>query len=171
MEHLCPQCASMQLVRVRDAAFELEWRCGRCGHVFADPLVSVVFIDNNDGRRQRLVTCLEREGIPVIAASCVAELEGWPIGKVLVTHAAAVTPLWFDMGAAHVVVIADSDEERALAGGMNHERATVSDGEPAALLANLRTIAKANAAVPGHNPDRRTGPGERRRHPRRDRRS
>jgi hypothetical protein len=158
---------------VRDGAFVREWRCARCAHLFVDPRLSVVFVDDNDGRREGLVQCLEREGIPVISAGSVAELEGWPIGKVLVTHAAAVTPLWFDMGAAHVVVLADSDEERALASGMSHERATVANGDPAALLASLRTIAKLKTAVArGNNPaERRAGPAERRRHPRHDRRS
>jgi hypothetical protein len=77
------------------------------------------------------------------------------------------------MGAAHVVVLADSDEERALASGFRHERATVANGDPAALLASLRTIAKSTAAVPPKNrpPERRSGPAERRRHPRHDRRS
>jgi CheY-like chemotaxis protein len=160
------------MTRVRDGVFVLEWRCARCGHLFADPQLSVVFIDDNAGRRQMLVQCLEREGIPVVSAGSVAELEGWPVGKVLVTHAASVTPLWFDMGAAHVVVLADSDEERALAAGIQHERTTVASGDPAELLARLRAIAKASAASPnGHTPGRRTGPVERRRHPRHDRRS
>jgi hypothetical protein len=173
MEHRCPQCASEQLTRVRDGAFALDWRCVRCGHLFTNPLLSVVFIDDNDGRRQTLVQCLEREGIPVVAASSVAELEGWPVGKVLVTHAASVTPVWFDMGASHVVVLADSDEERARAAEIRHERATVANGDPAGLLARLRIIAKSTAGSPNGNNtrDRRTGPRERRRHPRRDRRS
>lgn len=171
MDHRCPQCASSLLTRVRDGAFALEWKCERCGHVFADPVLSVVFIDDNDGRRSELVKCLEREGIPVVSASCVAELEGWPVGKVLVAQAASVTPLWFDIGAAHVVVLADSEEERALAAGIQHERASIANGDPAELLARLRTIAKASSTSPnGHAPERRQGPGERRRHPRRDRR-
>lgn len=160
------------MTRVRDSGFALEWRCSRCEHVFADPLLSVVFIDANDGRRQKLVTCLQREGIPVVAASRVAELEGWPVGKVLVTHAASVTPLWFELGAAHVVVLADSDEERALAAAIDDERASVADGDPATLLARLRTIAKSKAVrSDGTTPERRTGKAERRRHPRHDRRS
>jgi len=173
MQHRCPQCACLQLTRVRDGAFVLEWRCASCGHLFADPRLSVVFIDDNDGRRQRLVQCLEHEGIPVVSAGSVAELEGWPVGKVVVTHAAAVTPLWFEVGAAHVVVLADSDEERALASGTGLERAAVAKSDPAALLASLSTIAKSDAVIPSRNdaPERRTGPSERRRHPRHDRRS
>jgi ribosomal protein L37AE/L43A len=173
MEHRCPKCASLQMTRARDGAFVLDWRCARCGQLFATPRLSVVFLDDNGARKQMLVQCLEREGIPVVSASSVAELEGWPIGKVLVTHAASLTPLWFDLGAAHVVVIADSDEERALAAEFSHERATVASGDPAALLASLRIIAKSNAARPrrNHTPERRSGAAERRRHPRHDRRS
>lgn len=161
------------MIPARDGAFVLDWQCAHCGHLFATPRLSVVFIDDNDGRRQKLVECLEREGIPVVSATSVVELEGWPVGKVLVTHAASLTPLWFEMGAAHVVVLADSDEERALASGLRHERATVASGDPAALLACLRTIAKSHAAKPrrNHAPERRSGPAERRRHPRHDRRS
>ena len=172
MEHRCPQCASSQMNPARDGAFVLDWQCARCGHLFATPRLSVVFIDDNDTRREKLIQCLEREGIPVVSASSVAELEGWPVGKVLVTHAASSSPLWFDMGAAHVVVLADSDEERALAAELRHERATVASGDPAALLASLRTIAKSNAARPRRkDTERRSGPAERRRHPRHDRRS
>ena len=151
----------------------LEWRCGNCGHVFLNPLLSVVILDGNDQRREELVSCLQSEGIPVIAAASVAELEGWPVGKVLVANVDAVTPLWLDMGAAHMVVLADSEQERARAAEISHARATVADGKPAALLASLRTVANAIAtALPdGPAPDRRTGPRERRRHPRRDRRS
>src|SRR4026207_1802400 len=173
MEHRCPQCASLQVTPVREAAFALEWRCARCGQLSAAPLLSVVFVDGNGGRREKLVKCLEHEGIPVVAASCVAELEGWPVGKVLVTQAASVTPLWFDMGASHVVVLADSDEERALAARLNHARSPVAGSDPTALLASLRSIAKSNGMMgpDSDTPERRTGPAERRRYARRDRRS
>lgn len=174
MEHRCPQCASSQVTRVRDGGFAPECRCDGCGHVFTNPLLSVVFIDDNDARRQQLVTSLQREGIPVVAASSVAELEGWPVGKVLVTHAASMTPVWFEMGAAHLVVLADSEEERALAATIEHERASIANGDPAVLLARLRSIAESTAArPPGGDPqaERRTSAGERRRYPRHDRRS
>jgi ribosomal protein L37AE/L43A len=172
MEHRCPQCAGLELTRVRERAFALVWRCDHCGHEFLNPLLSVVFVDGNERRRERLVSCLKEEGIPVVAVSSIAELEGWPVGKVLVTPAHMVTPLWFDVGAAHVVVLADSDEERAVAADITHERTTVADGKPASLLASLRTVAKAVVAADGNGgPDRRSGPPERRRYPRHDRRS
>src|SRR6266498_2905408 len=165
MDHRCPQCASIQLTRVRDHAFALEWRCVRCARVFASPLVSVVLIDTVERRRVKLVSCLAREGIPVRAAAYPAELETWPVGKVLVTNVRSLSQS--ETGAQHVVVLADSDEERAAA-AITHGPATVITGKPTSLLATLRTIAKANRGVPPDSgtDERRGGPPERRRHTR-----
>jgi hypothetical protein len=173
MEHHCPKCASSQLTCVREAVFAPEWGCLQCGAQFVSSLVSVVLIDGDDRRRDALVSRLQQEGIPVSAASRVAELERWPVGKVLVTHVASVTRFWFEIGAAHLIVLADSDEERALANRVIRGRAAVVDGQPAALLAVLRAIAEGKPIVPSKHGvrDRRRGPLERRRHPRRDRRS
>ena len=171
MEHRCPQCASIQLTRVRDHAFALEWRCVRCARVFVSPLVSVVLIDTDERRRVKLVSCLAREDIPVRAATYLADLETWPVGKVLVTSIRSLSQ--FETGAQHVVVLADSDEERAAAAAITHGPTTVITGEPTSLLTTLRAIAKANHGRPTDSgtDDRRGGPPERRRHTRRDRRS
>jgi hypothetical protein len=137
--------------------------------VFVSPSVSVVLIDTDETRRVKLVSCLTREDIPVRAATCLADLETWPVGEVLVTNVGSLSR--FETGAQHVVVLADSDEERAVA--ITHGPATVITGEPTSLLATLRTIANANRGVPpgSGTDDRRGGPPERRRHTRRDRRS
>jgi hypothetical protein len=139
--------------------------------VFVSPLVTVVLIDTDETRRVKLTSCLVREDIPVRAATCLADLETWPVGKVLVTNVGSLSRL--EMGAQHVVVVADSDEERAAADAITHGPATVITGDPTSLLTTLRTIAKANHGVPSGSgtDDRRGGPPERRRHTRRDRRS
>jgi len=167
----CPQCRSVQLTRVRDHAFASEWRCVRCARVFVSPSVSVVLIDTDETRRVKLASCLAREDIPVRAATCLADLETWPVGEVLVTNVRSLSR--FETGAQYVLVLADSDEERAAAAAITHGPATVITGEPASLLAMLHTIAKANHGVPpdSRTDDRRGGPPERRRHTRRDRRS
>ena len=171
MDHRCPQCASVQLTRVRDHAFAIEWRCVRCARVFVSPLVAVVLIDTDETRRVKLASCLAREDIPVRTATCLADLETWPVGEVLVTNVRSLSR--FETGAQHVVVLADSDEERAVADAITHGPATVITGEPTSLLTTLRSIAKANHGVlPSSGMgDRRAGPPERRRHTRRDRRS
>jgi hypothetical protein len=71
------------------------------------------------------------------------------------------------------VVIANSDEERAEAVAITNGTAIVVKEDPAALVATLRRIAATNAVAPFTDgpSNRRSGPPERRRHSRRDRRS
>jgi hypothetical protein len=139
--------------------------------VFVNPLVSVVLVDPVEVRRTALAACLTQEGIPVLEATRLADVEVWPVGKVLVTDVSSCPR--FNTGAAHVVVIANSDEERAEAAAITDGSATIVNEEPAALVATLRQLAAINAIVPGPSSttDRRDGPPERRRHTRRDRRS
>jgi CheY-like chemotaxis protein len=171
MEHRCPKCASLQLTRVRESTFAIDWRCLRCTTVFVNPLVSVVLVDPVETRRAALVSCLKEEGIPVVAVTRLADVETWPVGKVLVTD--LNTCPRFQTGAAHVVVLTNSDEERAEAAAITDGSAIPVKEEPAALIATLRGIAKSNAIAPSPSgaTDRRSGPPERRRHTRRDRRS
>ena len=104
-------------------------------------------------------------------ATRLADVEAWPVGKVLVTDVSSCPR--FDTGAAHVVVIASSDKERAEAAEITDGSAMIVNEEPAALVATLRRIAETNSIVPATSgtTDRRSGPPERRRHTRRDRRS
>jgi len=171
MEHCCPKCASSQLTRVRESAFAIEWRCLGCAAVFVNPLVSVVLVDPVEARRKALASCLTQEGIPVLEARRLADVEAWPVGKVLVTDVSSCPR--FDTGAAHLVVIANSEEERDEAAAITDGSATIVTEEPAALMATLRRIAATNSIVPAPNgtADRRSGTSERRRHTRRDRRS
>ncbi len=152
-------------------AFALEWRCLRCETLFASPLVSVVLIDPLETRRNALVLCLKREGVPVFAATRLADLVSWPVGKILVTDITTLPR--FETGAEHVVVLVGSDDERTEANEITGGRATVVNGDPATLLTSLRGIAAANAIAPSPSDwgDRRIGPRDRRRHTRRDRRS
>ena len=171
MEHRCPQCASARLTLVRDFAFAVEWQCATCARVFANPLLSVVLIDPVDRRRRELSAALERERIPVFAAARLAELPEWPVGKVLVTDVVSLPS--FETGAAHLVVMAESDDEcwdiELATGG----RASVINGNAHALLRTLRRIVAAHsAAMSSKAPrERRSGPADRRRFTRRDRRS
>ena len=171
MEHRCPKCASVRLTRVRALTFAIEWRCLRCRTVFVNPLVSVVLVDPIDARRTALASCLRQESIPVLAATRLADVEAWPVGKVLVTEVGSCPR--FHTGATDVVVIANSDEERAAAAAIAGGSAMIVQGEPEALIATLRRIAARNSIAPSTSGtrDRRSGPSERRRYTRRDRRS
>ena len=138
----CAHCASPRIVRARRTAFTVVSRCLHCGRSFAHPL-SVVLVDGEDGRREKLMSLLRAEGIRVVPVSRVANLERGPGGDVLVTDMAHSTRWWIDVGATHVIALADTDEERDLA--QRSGAAVVARGKPAALLAILRTIATGDA--------------------------
>jgi hypothetical protein len=174
MEHQCPQCASVHLTLIRETIYAAEWRCSRCESVFTGPLLSVVLVDRNDARRNSLAAALGDDGIPLFAATRLADLVAWPVGKVLVIDAGSLPG--FETGAEQVVILADSDDERRDANALADGRATIIAGTPHALRTTLRAIAAANAAMllgGGHArpADRRTGAADRRRFTRRDRRS
>jgi hypothetical protein len=140
----CPHCASPRIVRARRTAFSVVARCPLCGSSFTHPL-SVVLVDADAARREKLTSLLRAEGIRVVHVSRVSKLEKWPVGKVLVTHAPSSMQWWLDVGATHVIVLADTDEERLLA-QRSGASAVVASGNGAALLSILRQVAGAAAA-------------------------
>ena len=141
-EQHCAYCASPRMRRT-NTAFTVVTRCLHCGRVFTQPL-SVVLVDGDHARRKGLVSLLRAEGIRVVPASRVANLERWPVGEVLVTDVAHSTRWWIDVGATHVIVLADTDEERLLA-QRTGASATVPSGNPTALLSILRTYTEARS--------------------------
>jgi hypothetical protein len=70
----------------------------------------VLLIEADPERRAQLSTALAASGMTVIAVSCIAEIERWPTGDLVVTDCERFTPWWTRVGAAHVVVLADSEE-------------------------------------------------------------
>ena len=71
----------------------------------------MLLVEADFERRIQLSKALREEGMPVLAVSGIAEVERWPAGDVVVTDSRRFTPLWKEIGAAHVVVLADTDEE------------------------------------------------------------
>jgi CheY-like chemotaxis protein len=72
---------------------------------------AVLLVEGDYERRSLLSHALRAEGMPVLAVAGIAEVERWPAGDVVVTESRRFTPLWKETGAAHVVVLADTDEE------------------------------------------------------------
>ena len=56
-------------------------------------------------RRTDLTTLLRELGNEVASATCIADIERWPEGQVVVTERRFFTPFWFEVGATHVVVL------------------------------------------------------------------
>lgn len=140
----CSHCASPRILRAPRTAFTIVSRCAHCGRSFAHPL-SVVLLDPTTARREELVSLLRAEGIRVVPLSRVVSLERWPVGDALVTHVAHSIQSWIDVRATHVIVLADTDEERFLA-QRNGASAVVASHDTAAILSILRSVAQASAA-------------------------
>jgi CheY-like chemotaxis protein len=71
----------------------------------------VLLIEADTERRTLLATALAASGITVIAVASVAEIERWPEGEVVVTDGERFTPWWVQVGASHIVVLAETAEQ------------------------------------------------------------
>ena len=105
----------------------------------------MVLVDPTTARREELVSLLRAEGIRVVPVSRAVSLERWPVGDALVIHVAHSIQSWIDVRATHVIVLADTDEERSLA-QRNGASAVVASNDIAALLSILRSVAEASKA-------------------------
>jgi hypothetical protein len=152
-------------------SFAIEWQCRRCEFMFVGAAISVVLVDPVELRREELAARLIREGVPVVAVSRLAEMESWPVGKVFVTDVSTLPR--FQTGAAHVIVLADSDADRREASLFADGNTTILPRDAASILTALKRIAAGQSVLPSPTGvgDRRHGSRERRRHPRTDRRS
>ena len=79
-------------------------------------LHSVLIIDADAMQRAALEHACRTAGMSVLGVSSVAEVERWPVGQIVVTDAAHLTPMWRQVGAAAVIVLVQRAEDGAHAG-------------------------------------------------------
>ncbi len=72
---------------------------------------TVLLIEADSARRAQLSIALAASGLTVTAVSSIAEIERWPAGDVVVTDGDRFTPWWARVGASHVIVLADSEQQ------------------------------------------------------------
>ena len=77
---------------------------------------SVLIIDADAMQRAALEQACRNAGMSVLAVSSVAEVERWPVGQIVVTDVAHLTPLWRKVGAAAVIVQVQRAEDGTHAG-------------------------------------------------------
>jgi DNA-binding response OmpR family regulator len=75
----------------------------------------MLLLESDADERLRLTEALEEAGLPVQGVSSIAEVERWPTGDVVITEADRFTMWWKEMGATHVLVLANTPEEGAAA--------------------------------------------------------
>lgn len=71
----------------------------------------MLLIEADTRRRTELAAAVRASGLPVVAVGRIAEVEEWPAGEVVVTEGDQFTPWWKEIGARHVIVLADSPEQ------------------------------------------------------------
>jgi hypothetical protein len=82
----------------------------------------LLVIESDPHFRITLVAACQARGIPTRGVGCIAEIEKWPAGQIVVTDTAHLTPLWKEVRACAVVVLVDRPEEgiAAVANGATH---------------------------------------------------
>ena len=110
----------------------------------------MLLIDSNPHRRARMAEALRSAGRSVVAVGCLAEIEQWPTGDVVVTEPVYCSPWWQHIGASAVVVLADTPGDGVEASGSTAW--IPRDGPVVALLALLDSVGgHAESARHTHN--------------------
>jgi DNA-binding NtrC family response regulator len=81
----------------------------------SDRRAAVLVIDSDSTYRKALEQACRAAGLPVLAVSCIAEVERWPAGQIVVTDAAHLTPWWRLVGATEVIVLVRNADEAVAA--------------------------------------------------------
>ena len=72
---------------------------------------SVLLLESQPELRAQFSEALRSAGIVVTEASRVGDVERWPSGETVVTDAERFTSWWKQVGAEHIVVLADTERE------------------------------------------------------------
>lgn len=100
----------------------------------------MLLLESDTHERQRLMAALEDAGLPVFGVGSIAEVERWPAGDVVITAADRYTTWWREMGATHVLVLANSPEEGALACARGATMWVLKPCSPERLVAAVRAM-------------------------------
>ena len=86
----------------------------------AMPSIAVLLIDSGATRRSACAQALWKAGCTVTNVSCIAEVERWPAGEIVVTDADHCTRWWKQIGATHVILLDAIDATSAARMGVDH---------------------------------------------------
>jgi DNA-binding response OmpR family regulator len=100
----------------------------------------MLLLETDTRERERLTEALEEAGLPVHGVSSIAEVERWPAGDVVITGADRFTMFWKEMGATHVLVLANTPEEGEAALARGATMWVLKPCSPGELVAAVRTV-------------------------------
>jgi DNA-binding response OmpR family regulator len=100
----------------------------------------MLLLESDTHERNRLTEALEEAGLSVQGVSSIAEVERWPSGDVVITAAERFTMWWKEMGATHVLVLANTPEEGAAACAQGATMWVLKPCNPQHLVAAVKSI-------------------------------
>ena len=100
----------------------------------------MLLLESDNDERQRLTEALEQAGLPVLGVASIAEVEKWPSGDVVITAADRFTMWWKEMGATHVLVLANTPEEGAAACAQGATMWVLKPCNPQQLVAAVKAV-------------------------------
>ena len=100
----------------------------------------MLLLESDERERERLTEALEEAGLPVLGVSSMAEVERWPTGDLVITGAERFTRWWQEMGATHVLVLANTPEEGAAACARGATMWVLRPCTPERLVAAVKSI-------------------------------
>jgi hypothetical protein len=82
-----------------------------------DPAALIVVADPTC--RAALERTYRAAGVRVRGVGCIAEVERWPDGEIVITDTAHLTPVWHSLGAVDVIALVENAEQglASLSGG------------------------------------------------------
>lgn len=75
--------------------------------------MNVLIVSADPERQGALARALRTGGFTVLAVGSIAEIERWPRGDLVVTEWRWFSGLWAEVGAAHVIVLAETPADGA----------------------------------------------------------
>lgn len=100
----------------------------------------MLLLETDVDHRLRLAEALEEAGLPVQPVGSIAEVERWPAGDMVITEADRFTMWWKEMGATHVLVLANTPEEGAAACARGATMWVLRPCDPGHLVAAVKSI-------------------------------
>jgi DNA-binding response OmpR family regulator len=106
----------------------------------------MLLLESDTRERHRMMAALENAGLPVFGVGSIAEVERWPAGDVVITSAERYTTWWREMGATHVLVLANTAEEGALACARGATMWVLKPCAPDRLVAAVKAMLREQAS-------------------------
>jgi DNA-binding response OmpR family regulator len=100
----------------------------------------MLLLESNDGRCTQLANALRLFGMDVLGVTSIAAVEHWPHGQVVVTEGRFLSTWWKRVGATHIILLADRQEDGIAAVEAGAAAWVPRQCDPETLLAAVKSV-------------------------------